>query len=76
MDKNKDELADEIRNLSQELASIAVTLRRQSKIGNRFIHGLVFGLGTALGASFVAGIAVVIISQLLSLTGLEIPSGS
>ncbi len=74
MEKHENELPAEIRNLSQEVASIAVTLRRQSKIGNRFLHGLVFGLGTALGASFVAGIAVVILSQLLSLTGVEIPA--
>ncbi len=57
--------------LEVELSRIAKALERQNDFKRRFLVGVVFGLGTALGASIVASLIILSFSSLLSAFGLD-----
>ncbi len=49
-------------------------LEKQNKLSRRFLFGLFFGIGTALGATSVGGITIYFISKILEAAGLpDIP---
>lgn len=57
--------------LERELRVLNETLQRQNNFGRRFLLGISFGLGTAVGASIIFSLVVVGAYQALLLVGLE-----
>ena len=66
-----DSTAQSIKSLSKEVSRMADILDKQNHLKRRFLLGLIFGLGTALGASVIASILVLSLSRLLSLAGID-----
>jgi hypothetical protein len=60
-----------IDQLSTEVARVADALETQNSARKRFVMGVVFGVGTAIGASIIASVLVLIFSQTLSAVGLS-----
>ncbi len=61
-----------LRGLSKELARVASALERQNSVKRRFFMGVVFGVGTAIGASLIASVIVLIMVRALSVVGLDV----
>jgi len=57
--------------LAVELARVAKALERQNELRRRFMTGLVFGLGTAIGASIVASFLILAFTRILHAVGLD-----
>lgn len=55
-----------IRALSKETRRLADQAEKQNRISRRFLVGLVFGVGTAIGASVVATLIIFFLSQIIS----------
>ncbi|PJA45245.1 hypothetical protein CO174_04030 [Candidatus Uhrbacteria bacterium CG_4_9_14_3_um_filter_50_9] len=57
-------------DLSKEVRHLADLIRVRGTFKRRFFDGLIFGLGSAIGATLVAGIVLYILSQVFEATGL------
>lgn len=57
--------------IEQELATLNVQLARQNNFWRRFVMGILFGLGTAIGASLIFSFIAVGVYQAFLLVGLE-----
>lgn len=62
---------------TKELKKLREILTRRGRLGRVFIHGLVQGIGTALGATIIAALAIAIFLQFLQATGIDryLPQG-
>lgn len=60
------------RALAKETQRIANQLEKQNNLSRRFVVGILFGVGTALGASLIATIIIVIFSRLVSGVGIDL----
>ncbi len=56
--------------VADELHRLGSLMERQTRLGRRFVLGLVFGLGTALGASLIATLVILIVRLTLQWLGL------
>lgn len=59
MDKTKDELAVNIKELDKDIV-------RANSFHQVFVRGILWGVGTALGATIVAAIVIVILSKIIN----------
>lgn len=62
--------------LSKNVAYLARIIERRNLLRRRFLSGIFFGLGTALGASVIATIVVILLAQLLQASGAEMLLGN
>ena len=62
--------------LAKEVHHLADVQERRNKFSRRFYSGVVFGLGTALGASIIAAVVLYILSKIFQTIGLETMIGS
>jgi hypothetical protein len=62
MPPKKDELAKEISQLTE-------IIRVRGSLKRRFLDGIMFGLGSAIGATLIAGIVIFILSRIFEATG-------
>lgn len=61
-------------NIAKQLKIGNEILEKQNRLSRRFLFGLFFGIGTAIGATAVGGIAIYFISKMLEAAGLpDIP---
>jgi hypothetical protein len=60
----KDELTESVKELSS-------VLKLHISFGRRFLIGMMFGLGSALGATVIAAIVLLILSRVLQATGID-----
>ncbi|MBU2566529.1 hypothetical protein KKG46_03125 [Patescibacteria group bacterium] len=60
-----------LKKLTAQVARVADMLEKQNRIKRKFFLGLMFGLGTALGASVIASLLVISLSRLFSLAGID-----
>jgi hypothetical protein len=67
---NKNKILEEI---NHKLQSIDKNLQKQTSFSRRFLQSIINGVGTAIGASIVAGIAITIIYYLIFSLGNTIP---
>ena len=54
--------------LAEELAHLAETLDRQNSWARRFLLGIAGGVGTALGATVIAGVVLFMLGNVLAQT--------
>jgi len=66
---NKD--TDVYNRLTDAVSRVADVLESQNRYRRRFLMGIVFGVGTAIGASIIASILVLWFSWLLQVVGLD-----
>jgi hypothetical protein len=57
-------------DLTAAVQDLADATRRQSRIRRRFYSGIVFGLGSALGATLIAGLVTYSLSQIVDLSAI------
>lgn len=57
--------------LADEISRVALAMERQNSLRRKFAMGVLFGVGTALGASVIASILVLIFSSFLRSVGLN-----
>ncbi|NQV12079.1 hypothetical protein HQ524_01825 [Candidatus Uhrbacteria bacterium] len=67
----KSDKAKAVKGLAREVSRVASALERQSSAKHRFLMGLVFGVGTAIGASLIASIIIITIARTLSAIGID-----
>jgi hypothetical protein len=60
-------------NIAHQLGRVARALEREQMLWRKFLNGILLGLGTAIGASVIAGLVILLLSQLFKLFGLELP---
>ena len=60
-----------LRGLAKEVSRVATALERQNSAKRRFLMGIVFGVGTAIGASIIASLIVILAVKALSVIGLD-----
>ncbi len=60
-----------IHNLSKQVSRVATALERQNSARRRFLMGLVFGVGTAIGASIIASAIIIFMVRAFSLIGFD-----
>jgi hypothetical protein len=60
-----------ILQLATETARVASALEQQNLMRRRFMMGVIFGIGTAIGASLIASIVIVLLSRTLSVFGFD-----
>lgn len=60
-------------DIAFQLGRVARALEREHSFRRRFIAGLMTGVGTALGATFIGAIVLLILSQIFKFFGLELP---
>ncbi len=58
-------------SLSKPVERLGRALERQNSLGRRFLSGLVFGLGSVLGAAIFGALAVYVVTQILQSVGWE-----
>ena len=56
--------------LESAVIRLSEVVEKQTQLKHKFLSGLVFGLGTALGASVFAGIIIYVLSQIFSAAGI------
>ena len=61
-----------IYELAHEVHRVADQMKRRSSIFRRFLLGIVFGLGTAIGASVIATLAILFLREFLHSLGIDI----
>ncbi|MBU0625323.1 hypothetical protein KKF05_03200 [Patescibacteria group bacterium] len=57
--------------LAEEVARVADVLEKQNKLSRRLFLGIVFGVGTAIGASIIASILILAFSRIMTAVGLD-----
>lgn len=57
--------------LTKEIARVASAMEKQNKIQRKFFMGIVFGVGTAIGASIIASILVFTFVKTLGIIGFD-----
>ena len=57
--------------LASEIARVATAMELQNSLRKKFLMGVTFGIGTALGASVIASILVLVFAQALQSLGLD-----
>lgn len=60
-------------HIAKELHRLTKVIERQTGLGRRFLLGLLFGLGTALGASVVATVVILFMRLVLGYFGVDDP---
>jgi len=60
--------------LSAEVRRVAKALERQNDLKRRLVTGIVFGVGTAVGASVIATLIIVGTARLLAPIGIDLVS--
>lgn len=58
------------KSLHREIKSLSKVVDKQNNYWRRFLLGLVFGTGTAIGATFIGGLILYIFSLLFGSTDL------
>ena len=71
----KAQKTDPTAKLGKQLTRLNETLMRSNRLFHRFLMGIAFGLGTALGASIIATIVILVLVNFLQITGLEMLLG-
>jgi len=60
-----------LNHLTKSIEHVAHILEQQNKPLKKFTMGVVFGVGTALGASIIASLIIFILLQILQATGIQ-----
>jgi len=60
--------------IGSELMLVATELKKANSPKRRFFLGIIFGVGTALGASVIAGVLVLLMARLLAPIGIDFMS--
>lgn len=68
----KEKLPRAVNSLTKQLKKMAEVQKKQNRLPRRFLVGLFFGLGTAIGASVIAAILIFIISQAIQAVGIDL----
>ncbi|MDA1038379.1 MAG: DUF5665 domain-containing protein [bacterium] len=63
---------DELRQVVPEIKRIGDIMKQQNRLHRRFLSGVVFGAGTAVGASIIAGIVALLLRKFLHSLGIDI----
>lgn len=58
--------------LTNEISRAVTTIEKQNNAGTKFILGLAFGVGTAIGASIVASLILLGSAKVLHLVGFDL----
>jgi len=74
MTKSKMRPEIELERLALEVSRVADALEKQNNLRRRLFVGLIFGVGTALGASIVASILVFMLSRTFLALGVDLGS--
>jgi len=61
----------ELAGLTTELSNIAVALEKQNSFKRRILLGILFGVGTAIGASIIASLIILTVARFFEVTGLK-----
>ena len=72
----KEQKLDHQQELIKQIEQLIFSLERSNKFSRRFLLGIFLGLGTALGASAVATIVFLLLSQIIQASGLEVILGN
>ncbi len=56
--------------IADAIGRLANALEKQNLYHRRFLNGLIFGVGTAIGASVIATLIIVTLSRVFSLVGI------
>lgn len=67
----------EMDKTTQEIRKLRETMIKKDRLGRVFVRGLINGIGTAVGATIIAAIAIAIFVQILTTTGIDryLPQG-
>jgi hypothetical protein len=57
--------------LAESIQDLSSTFKLSISFSRRFLLGVVFGLGSALGATVIAAIVLIILSRALQVTGID-----
>lgn len=71
--KKKTESVDLEDNIAHQLGRVARALERENLLWRKLANGILLGLGTAIGATVIAGIVLLILSQISRFFGFELP---
>jgi len=61
-----------IRELAKETGRLASNVAKQNSLSRRLLVGILFGVGTAIGASIIATILVVAFSRIVAAFGVDL----
>ncbi len=64
--------SDNNAKLIKEISRTAAALEKQNNPGARFILGIVFGVGTAIGASIIASLVLFGSAKVLQMVGFDL----
>lgn len=59
-------------HLASEVGRVADALEKQNLARRKLLMGVIFGVGTAIGASIIASIVIVLLSRTFSAFGLDL----
>lgn len=57
--------------LAHATERLAAAVEKQNELMHRLLSGIVLGVGTAVGASLIAGIVILALSRIFQTVGLE-----
>ena len=63
-----------VAKLGEQVARVAAALEKQNSLRRRLVVGVVFGVGTAIGASVIATVIIVATAKLLAPIGVDLVS--
>ncbi|PIR47859.1 hypothetical protein COV06_00450 [Candidatus Uhrbacteria bacterium CG10_big_fil_rev_8_21_14_0_10_50_16] len=71
MSATKQTASNTAARLVKEVGRVASALEKQNSVKKRLLLGVVFGVGTAIGASIIASLIILILSQTLRVFGVD-----
>jgi len=60
-------------SLASEVGRLARATEQQNVFWRRFLSGILFGIGTAIGASFIAALTIILLTRVLAALGIDNP---
>lgn len=74
MDEDSKKLGAAVSKLGKQVDRVAAALESQNSLRRRFVTGVVFGVGTAVGASIIATLIIVGTAKILAPIGVDLLS--
>ncbi len=59
------------KELATEVRKLTMVIEKQNRLRWRFLYGLFFGVGSAIGATVIAGLIIYFASQVLDVVGMS-----
>lgn len=68
-----EDMREPMHKIAAELQHAASALEQQDQWKRRFLNGLFFGMGSAIGASLIATLVIFLVVRLLWVFGIDLP---